>query len=193
MAKLYFNYGVMGSGKSLDLIRTAYNYKERGMNPIVLKPSKDTREGEEPKIKSRTNLECGCELINDDKNIYEMIKNYLTYMEIDVVIVDEVQFLTIKQIEELSDIATLLDIPVLTYGLKNNFKGEIFTSVTKLLALCDSIKEIKGICWCGRKATQNAKIIDGKVVKDGDEICIGGNETYTALCTKHFKEGNLGN
>ena len=111
---------------------------------------------------------------------------------IDAVIIDEVQFLTCEQIMQLSDIVTKLNIPVLAYGLKNNFKGELFDSIKVLLAYCDEVRSVIGLCWCGKRANHNARVVDGAIVKHGEEIQVGGNESYIALCNKHFKEGELG-
>lgn len=192
MAKLYYYYGVMGSGKSLDLIRTAYNYKERGMNVLVFKPIVDTRGGtKDCVIKSRTGASCNAEWIKEYDDLLIITNMFVSHMNVDAVIVDEVQFLTCDQIIQLSDIVTKLGIPVLAYGLKNNFKGELFEPIKTLLTYCDEMREIKAICWCGKKANQNARVVDGNIVKYGKEIQIGGNDKYVALCNKHFKEGIL--
>ena len=193
MAKLHFINGVMGSGKSLDLIRVAYNYKERGMNVLVFKPIVDTRDGiEDCIISSRTGVSCNAEWIYEDTEIDFKVAMYLEHMEIDAIIVDEVQFLTNEQIMQLSDIVTRFNIPVLAYGLKNNFKGELFEPIKTLLAYCDEVRSVIGLCWCGKRANHNARVVDGAIVKHGEEIQVGGNESYIALCNKHFKEGELG-
>ena len=194
MAKLHFINGVMGSGKSLDLIRVAYNYKERGMNVLVFKPIVDTRDGiEDCIISSRTGVSCNAEWIYEDTEIDFKVAMYLEHMEIDAIIVDEVQFLTNEQIMQLSDIVTRFNIPVLAYGLKNNFKGELFEPIKTLLAYCDEVRSVIGLCWCGKRANHNARLVDGVIVKHGEEIQVGGNESYIYLCNKHFKEENLGN
>ena len=194
MAKLHFINGVMGSGKSLDLIRVAYNYKERGMNVLVFKPIVDTRDGiEDCVISSRTGVSCNAEWIYEDTEIDFKVAMYLEHMEIDAIIVDEVQFLTNEQIMQLSDIVTRFNIPVLAYGLKNNFKGELFEPIKTLLAYCDEVRSVIGLCWCGKRANHNARLVDGVIVKHGEEIQVGGNESYISLCNKHFKEENLGN
>ena len=194
MAKLYFKTGTMGGGKSLDLIRTAYNYKERGMNVLVFKPIVDTRDGiEDCVISSRTGASCNAEWIYEDTEIDFKVAMYLEHMEIDAIIVDEVQFLTNEQIMQLSDIVTRFNIPVLAYGLKNNFKGELFEPIKTLLAYCDEVRSVIGLCWCGKRANHNARLVDGVIVKHGEEIQVGGNESYISLCNKHFKEENLGN
>jgi Thymidine kinase len=194
MAKLVFTSGVMGSGKSLDLIRVAYNYKEKGLNPIVFKPRIDTRDGVgDCVITSRTGASCNATWINEEDDLYDRINYYTSIMNVDVVMIDEVQFLTYKQIMQLSDIVTKLGIPVLAYGLKNNFKGELFEPIRTLLAYCDEVRTCIGLCWCKRKANHNARLVDGVIAKHGEEIQLGGNESYIALCNKHFKEENLGN
>lgn len=192
MAKLHYKYATMGAGKSLDLIRTAYNYKERGMNPLVFKPDVDTRDiGENGSciIKSRTGASCEAEWIKENDNIANIVSMFNSHKKVDVVIVDEVQFLTCKQIMQLSNIVTELEIPVLAYGLKTNFKGELFEPIKTLLAYCDDIQEIRSLCFCGKRANHNARVVEGNVIKHGKEIQIGGNEKYVALCNKHFKEG----
>lgn len=192
MAKLHFINGVMGSGKSLDLIRVAYNYKERGMNILIFKPIIDTRDGlEDCIISSRTGASCNAEWIYENTEIDFKVAMYLEHMEIDAIIVDEVQFLTNEQIMQLSDIVTRLNIPVLAYGLKTNFKGELFEPIKILLAYCDEVRSVIGLCWCGKRANHNARVVEGNIIKYGKEIQIGGNEKYVALCNKHFKEGIL--
>lgn len=194
MAKLYFKQGCMGGGKSLDLIRTAYNYKERGMNVLIFKPIIDTRDGVgDCVISSRTGASCNAEWIKENDNLLFVTKIFTAYADVNAVIVDEVQFLTNEQIMQLSDIVTELGIPVLAYGLKNNFKGELFEPIKTLLAYCDDIQEIRSLCWCGKLANHNARLVDGVIVKQGEEIQVGGNESYIALCNKHFKEESLGN
>ncbi|MGL5765306.1 MAG: thymidine kinase [Sarcina sp.] len=191
MAKLYFKTGTMGSGKSLDLLRCNYNYTEREKNPLVLKPSLDTRD--KCNITSRTGMNCEALTVKECDSLVEKIQNENIKNQIDVVIVDEVQFLTEKQIEELQDIVYDLNIPVIAYGLTTNFKGYLFPSIARLLSLADKIESVKSVCWCGKKAKQNARIVDGKMVVDGELVQIGGNESYVALCNKHFRDMDLGN
>lgn len=194
MAKLHYIHGTMGSGKSLDLIRVAYNYKEKGMNVLVFKPIIDIRSGiNKCIISSRTGAQCDAEWIYESTQLYSLVLTHSEKTNVDAVIIDEVQFLSCKQIIELSDIVTKLNIPVLAYGLKNNFKGELFDAIKILLAYADEVRSVIGLCWCGKRANHNAKIINNRVIKSGDEIDIGGNEKYVALCNKHFKDSNLGN
>lgn len=193
MAKLYYKYGTMAGGKTLDLIRCAYNYKERGMNVITLKSIIDTREGmSECIIKSRTGSQIKANWINLTDNIFEIVNNYIGKTKLDAVLIDEVQFLKDEQIEQLQKIAIELDIPVVCYGLKTDFKGYLFPAISRLLALCDSVEEIKSLCHCGKLAKQNAKIIDGQIITDGETIQVGGNEKYISLCNKCYYEKNLG-
>lgn len=188
MAKLRFTFGTMGSAKSLDLIRTRYNYIEKGMHPIVFKPSTDTREGSKCIIKSRVGIECPAQWIYPTNNIFNVVYQYNYINKVDIIFIDEVQFCTKEQILQLSDIATKLNIPVCAYGLKNNFRGELFEPICTLIAYADELNEIKGICHCGKKANHNARIVNNKIVKDGEEVQIGGNESYIALCNKCYKE-----
>lgn len=193
MAKFYFKTGAMGGGKSADLIRNAYNYNEWNLNAIVLKPSIDDRDGtEECVIKSRTGDSCAAEWLYEETNVFEMVQKRLETQAIHAIIIDEVQFITPAQVLQLSDIVTELDIPVMAYGLTSDFAGNLFRAIATLIPYVDKIEEIKSICWCGKKANHNARVIEGKVVKTGDVIQTGGNESYVPLCTKHYKRCEIG-
>ncbi len=190
MAKLYFKYGAMGGGKTLDCIRTFYNYTEKGLKPLIYKSALDSRT--KNTIESRTGdcLECG--LINVDDKVLDVIKNNDIYPidEIDVIIIDEAQFLSKTQIDDIKNILTMeYDIPVICYGLKTTFQSYLFEGSKRLLEIADREDEIKSICWCGKLATQNARVVDGTVVYHGDEIEVGGNEKYVPLCYQHFITG----
>lgn len=190
MAKLYFYYGAMNSSKTAQALMVAHNYHERNQHVWLLKPAIDTRAGHDGIIKSR----CGISSKNVSifRNDTDLIGEFIaqTKRKIDCVIVDECQFLTRKQVDDLSDIVDgCYHTPVMCYGLRTNFKGELFEGSKWLMAYADSIEEIKTICWCGKKATFNARIHNGKIVKDGEEILIGGNESYASLCRNHWKEG----
>ena len=182
MAKLYFRYGAMGSSKTANAIMVQYNYRERGQNALLLKPRLDSRDGEKV-VGSRSGLCAPCEFIENldriDLNLY------------DCLIVDEAQFLTKAQVEQLVDVVDRRGIPVICYGLRADFQGNLFEGSHWLLAWADTIEEIKTVCWCGRKATCNARVANGKVVKAGEQIVLGGNESYVALCRKHWKNGEL--
>ncbi|MBZ9693273.1 thymidine kinase [Clostridium sp. M14] len=194
MAKLYFYYGTMNSSKTLDLLRTNFSYKERGMNPVLMKSYTDIREGSnECIIKSRAGLSAKGLWIYKNINLYKYILELETKNKVDVLIIDEVQFLTKEQIEQLQQITIKLKIPVLAYGLKNNFKGELFgDGIVSLLALADNIQEIKSICHCGKLAKQNARVINGQILTDGEIVVMGGNDKHISLCNKCYYEKNLG-
>ena len=183
MAKLYFRYGAMGSSKTANAIMVRYNYEERGQRALLVKPQMDTRDGDRV-VMSRSGLRAPCLYV--EELTLEKAGEY------DCVIVDEAQFLTKKQVELLAAIADEKDVPVIAYGLRADFRGNLFEGSHWLLAWADSIEEIKTVCWCGRKATYNARILNGRVVKEGEQILLGGNESYTALCRKHWAQGKLG-
>ncbi len=183
MAKLYFRYGVMGSSKTAGALMVKYNYEERGQKVLLLKPAVDTREAPD-KIVSRSGLWAPCRLFDE---IYR-----LDVRDFDCVIVDEAQFLTKQQVRYLCRVVDEYGVPVIAYGLRADFKGELFEGSQWLLAWADAIEEVKTICWCGKKATFNARYKDGKVLRDGEQVLIGANDQYTSLCRRHYYEGNLG-
>ena len=183
MAKLYFRYGAMGSSKTANAIMVQYNYHERGQKALMLKPRLETRDGEKT-VRSRSGLSAPCEYVEDLDTI-----DVSAY---DCLIVDEAQFLTKSQVEQLVRVVDEQNVPVIAYGLRADFRGNLFEGSMWLLAWADAIEEIKTVCWCGRKATCNARIHDGRVVKDGQQILLGGNESYVSLCRKHWREGNVG-
>ncbi|NLG24601.1 MAG: thymidine kinase [Clostridiales bacterium] len=183
MAKLYFRYGAMGSSKTANAIMVRFNYAERGQNALILKPRLDTRDGDKV-VRSRSGLSAPCE--------YVEALGQLNLAGVDCVIVDEAQFLTRPQVEALVDIVDRMNIPVVAYGLRADFRGELFEGSACLLAWADTIEEVKTICWCGRKATCNARISGGAVVKQGEQIVLGGNDRYVSLCRRHWAAGMLG-
>lgn len=184
MSKLYFRYGAMNSGKSTNLMQVAYNYEERGMRVVLIKPSTDKKGGD--KLLSRLGVERKVDLlINDEQNIYEEVKKWEdNKYKIDCILVDEVQFLKSHQIDELFEIAVCLDIPVICYGLRTDFKMQGFEGSTRLLLLAHSIEELKTICKCGRKAVLNGRKINGKFVFEGEQVAIDNvdNVEYESLC-----------
>ena len=191
MSKLYFFYGAMGAAKTAQAIITAYNYEERGMNPLCLKPSTDTRT--DAKLWSRLGISRDSLLIGCNEDPYHIVAHLIKKgHHYDAVIVDEVQFFSPKQIEGLAMIADNLEIPVLCYGLRTDFRGHLFDGSARLMALADKISEVKTMCHCGRKATMNARIQDGKMVREGEQILIGGNDEYIALCRSCYFQGKLG-
>ena len=183
MAKLYYRYGAMGSSKTANAIMVQYNYHERGQKVLMLKPKLENRDGAVI-VKSRCGLETECRYVEDVT--LEDARGY------DCVIVDEAQFLTKAQVQLLVQIVDELDIPVIAYGLRTDFQENFFEGSMWLMAWADTIEEVKTICWCGRKAICNARVVDGRVVKEGDQILLGGSSQYVSLCRKHFHSGDLG-
>jgi len=190
MAQLYYRYSTMNAGKTIELIKVAYNYEERGKKVLVLTPAIDDRYGV-GKIASRIGVTRDATMIRDNTNILELFLDEGKKGKIDCVLVDECQFLKKHHIEELAEIVDSFDTPVLAYGLKNDFKNDLFEGSYYMLVYADKIEEIKTICWCGRKATMVARIVDGKFVKTGEQIQIGGNDMYVSLCRKHYNDGRL--
>ena len=184
MSKLYFRYGAMNSGKSTNLMQVAYNYEERGMKVLLIKPSTDKKGGD--KLVSRLGVERKVDLlINDEQNIYNEVKKWQDEKyKIDCILVDEVQFFKAYQIDQLFEIAVCLDIPVICYGLRTDFKMQGFEGSTRLLLLAHSIEELKTICKCGKKAILNGRKINGKFVFEGEQVAIDNidNVEYESLC-----------
>lgn len=187
MAKLYFRYGVMGSSKSANALMVRYNYEERGQNALMVKPMLDQREGVSI-VNSRIGLSYECVWFETlEKMSREDIRAY------QCVIVDESQFLTREQVKFLTEIVDGMNVPVICYGLRADFKGNLFPGSEALLAWADIIEEVKTICWCGKKAICNARFDqNGVVLKEGAQVVLGANDCYIGLCRKHWKEGNLG-
>ena len=192
MAKLYFNYSSMNAGKSTMLLQANHNYIERGMQPEIYTSNVDKRFGES-EIVSRIGLKSKSNLFDIKTDIYKEILNKNDKKEIDCVLIDEAQFLTKNQVKQLGDIVDLLDIPVLTFGIRTDFQGNLFEGSKYLLAWADNLKEIKTVCHCGRKATMVLRLNEyGQITEDGNQIDIGGEEKYVSVCRKHFKEKNIG-
>src|SRR3990167_9968069 len=190
MAKLHFYYSAMNAGKSTTLLQSSYNYNERGMDTLLYTPTVDERFGA-GKIASRIGLESGAIPITKNLDIFISAKKLISdNPNIKCVLIDEAQFLTKQQVEQLTFICDFLNIPVLTYGIRSDFRGEPFEGSIYLLACADSIIEIKTICHCGKKATMNLRVNEnGNVVSEGAQVDIGGNEKYIATCRKHFRLG----
>lgn len=186
MAKLYFRYSAMNAGKTTQLLQVKYNYEERGQKVLLIKPAIDNRYGSE-KIKSRIGLESDAVIINQDTNLISLLAN----KEVNCVIIDEAQFLSRGQVLQICSIVDNQNIPVIAYGLRSDFKGELFPGSEALLSLADSIEELKTICWCGKKAIMNTRLLNGKPTYQGEQIQIGGNESYISLCRKHWREGKI--
>ena len=181
----------MGCSKTAQALITKFNYEERNMKVLLVKPAIDTRDGVGI-VKSRIGLEKPCLNLHENENIYEIYKN--SYSDCQVVIVDECQFLTPTQVDQLDDIVIDFDIPVLCFGLATDFLTHLFPGSKRLFEIAESIKEIKSVCKCGAKATVNARMDEnGKIVTEGEQICLGGNDKYEAMCRKCYlkriKEG----
>ena len=194
MAKLIYYYGSMASSKTLRLLSTAYNFEEKGVQIMVLKPSLDTRDGDNI-IRSRAGLERKCVMVDKDIDLYNAVKTYSNFLstqfeQLKWVIIDECQFLTEKQVDELSDVVDNLGINVMCYGLRTDFRSKLFQGSKRLFEIADTIEEIKSTCECGnRKTSINARFDEnGEIITDGNQVMIGGDETYTALCRKCWKD-----
>lgn len=179
MSKLYFKYGAMGCAKTVQAIICRHNYIKKGFKVLLVKPSIDTRSDF---VESRIGLKAECENISPNDTFENLIKG----RSFDVIIVDEAQFLSAKQIEELKDLTEKM--PVICYGLLTNFKTKLFEGSKRLVELADSLSEIKSVCRCGRKATVNARFVNGKIVTDGPDVFIGADESYEAMCYSCFKK-----
>ena len=188
MAKLYFYYSAMNAGKTTNLLQSRHNYAERGMNTLVIKPRIDSRSGEN-RVRSRIGLEAEAVDVDPSVNLLDLVKNASEGQPIHCVLVDEAQFLSADQVDHLTEVVDALNIPVLAYGLRTDFLGALFEGSRQLLALADELREIKTICHCGRKATMVVRFDgEGQPMHSGDQIQIGGNETYVSMCRRHFKE-----
>ena len=182
MAKLYFKYGAMGSSKTAQALITKFNYEERNMKVLLLKPSTDTRDGASL-VRSRIGLEAEATVIAPDCDVYELIKN--GYTDCEAVIVDECQFLTPEQVDQLGEVTIDFDIAVLCFGLRTDFLTHFFPGSQRLMEIAESITEIKMVCDCGAKATVNARLDDeGKIVFKGEQVVLGGNDRYKAMCRR---------
>ena len=192
MAKLYFNYSSMNAGKSTMLLQANHNYIERGMKPRIYTSDLDNRFGE-GEIVSRIGLKAKSNIFTSKTDIYKDVLNIHNNSIVDCVLIDEAQFLTQNQVIQLGKVVDELDIPVLAFGIRTDFQGNLFEGSKYLLAWADNLKEIKTVCHCGRKATMvlrlNAK---GEVISNGTQIEIGGEEKYVSVCRKHFIEKNIG-
>jgi len=191
MAKLYFNYSSMNAGKSTALLQADHNYRERGMKTVLFTYKEDNRY-EENMIVSRIGLKKIATPFSTTTDLYEQVKKRNKIEMINCVLIDEAQFLSKDQVKQLGYIVDKMNIPVLTFGIRTDFQGELFEGSKYLLAWADNIKEIKTVCWCGRKATMVARVDkDGNILKKGKQIEIGGNDKYIPLCRSHFNSEEL--
>ncbi len=187
MAKLYFYYSSMNAGKSTSLLQSSYNYKERGMNTLVLAPQLDDRFGV-GKVTSRIGIETEAMTFLSDTNLFDLVETAHREVPLHCVLIDEAQFLTRDQVFQLTEVTDKLTIPVLAYGLRTDFQGEPFDGSKYLLAWADTLRELKAICHCGAKATMVLRLDeDGRAVRVGSQVEIGGNDRYISMCRRHFK------
>jgi len=188
MAKLYFHYSTMNAGKSTLLLQAAYNYHEQGMQTYLLTAELDDRGGE-GRIASRIGIGQGADLFTPGENLFAKVEARLASGPIACLFVDEAQFLEVDQVWQLARVVDDLGVPVMCYGLRVDFQGQLFPGSAALLALADEMREVRTICHCGKKASMVArKGADGRVVTAGDQVQIGGNETYVSLCRRHWRE-----
>ena len=193
MAKLYFNYSSMNAGKSTALLQANHNYLERGMKTKMFTFSGDNRY-EENRIVSRIGISADALPFSEDTDLFQSLIEDKNQREIKCVLIDEAQFLTKKQVAQLGKIADELNTAVLAFGIRTDFQGELFEGSKYLLAWADNLKEIKTVCWCGRKATMVVRLDkEGNIVSQGEQLEIGGNEKYVPLCRAHFNKKKLGN
>ena len=192
MAKLYFYYASMNAGKSTNLLQADFNYRERGMATMLWTAAIDTRSGDKA-IESRIGLGAGAQRFAPDTDLFERIGAAHAVQPLACVLVDEAQFLTKDQVWQLARVADEANVPVLCYGLRTDFRGELFPGSATLLGIADALVELKGVCHCGRKATMNLRVDEGGgAVKAGAQTEIGGNDRYVALCRRHFSEALAG-
>lgn len=191
MAKLYFYYSSMNAGKSSGLLQADFNYRERGMRTMVWTAKLDTRNA--GRVKSRIGLEAEARLYTPDTDLFESVSAAHGQETLDCVLLDEAQFLTRDQVWQLARLCDEMGIPVLCYGLRTDFQGELFPGSAVLLGIADALVELKAVCWCGRKATMNLRVDgQGRAVVEGEQTEIGGNDRYVALCRKHFSAALMG-
>lgn len=187
MAKLYFKYGVMGSSKSAQALITKFNYEERGLRVWLIKPGTDDRDGADM-LKSRIGLEQQADVIHADTNLWDEFESQMSD-GIDIIIADECHFFTTAQVDDMRRIVDECGVPVMCYGLRTDFQANLFEASKRLFEVADKIAEIKAICECGRKAIINARTdSNGRIVVEGEQIKLGGNDLYTAMCHKCWKK-----
>ena len=188
MATLHFTYSTMNAGKSTALLQANHGYKERRMNTMIFTSSKDDRYGDS-EIVSRIGLRAEAETFSETDNLFEAVKAHHAKQTLNCVLIDEAQFLTKNQVIELGQIVDQLKITVMAYGIRTDFQGELFDGSKYLLAWADRLKELRAVCHCGKKATMIVRVNDhGEILREGEQIDIGGNEKYISLCRKHYRE-----
>ncbi|MDC5703706.1 thymidine kinase [Vibrio europaeus] len=188
MAQMYFYYSAMNAGKSTTLLQSSFNYQERGMNPVIFTAALDDRYGI-GKVSSRIGLQSDAQLFNAETNLYQAISALNEVEKRHCILVDECQFLSKEQVYQLTEVVDKLHIPVLCYGLRTDFLGELFEGSKYLLSWADKLIELKTICHCGRKANMVIRTDEhGVAIKEGDQVAIGGNDRYVSVCREHYKE-----
>lgn len=194
MAKLFFRYSAMDAGKTLDLLKVAYNYNDRGQHTLIITSSIDRRAGDN-NVKSRLGLNKEAISTNLEDNLFDLIKRENEKKQIACVLIDEIHFFSVEQINQISDVVDYLNIPIICYGLRSDYRGIAFPSAAQLLAVADTLEELKTICHCGKKATFNMLIKNGIVIKTGESIVVDDDKLqeqdtrYMSVCRKHWKEG----
>ncbi|MCF2856116.1 thymidine kinase [Pseudoalteromonas sp. SMS1] len=187
MAQLYFYYSAMNAGKSTTLLQSAFNYRERGMTPFILTAAIDNRAGV-GKVASRIGLEADACTFEPSSNVFDLISRHHQEQKLDCILVDESQFLSKQQVSQLTDVVDSLGVPVLCYGLRTDFMGELFEGAKYLLAWADKLIELKTVCHCGRKANHVLRLDEhGNAISGGNQVEIGGNDRYVSVCRKHYK------
>lgn len=188
MAQLYFYYSAMNAGKSTSLLQSAHNYREQGMQVMVFTAAIDDRFGTGV-VRSRIGLEAEAELFDDSTKFFSLVSSRHTSGSLACVLVDEAQFLSRNQVNELARVVDECNVPVLCFGIRTDFQGELFPGSSRLLAIADKLKELKTVCSCGRKATMTVRLdSNGSVVAAGDQVQIGGNEHYESKCRRHYRQ-----
>jgi len=188
MAQLYFYYSAMNAGKSTTLLQSAHNYREQGLKPLLYTAALDNRTAV-GSIASRIGINADANTFDDTTDMFASIQKLLKLQKIDCVLLDEAQFLSKEQVDQLAKVVDDLKIPVLCFGIRTDFLGELFTGSERLLAIADKLKEIKTICHCGKKATMIVRLDEnGLVVREGDKIAVGGNDRYQSMCRRHYRE-----
>ena len=192
MAKLYFSYSAMNAGKSTLLLQASHNYRERGMRTLLLTAALDDRSGPGV-IASRIGMSRRAATFVEGDDLRALVEERQRVEELACVFVDEAQFLSPAQVWQLASVADELNVPVMTYGLRTDFAGKLFPGSSELLAIADQLREIRTICWCGSKATMVARLdASGTVLRDGEQVVIGGDDTYVSLCRRHWLAGDIG-
>ncbi|EDP60324.1 thymidine kinase [Vibrio sp. AND4] len=188
MAQMYFYYSAMNAGKSTTLLQSSFNYQERGMTPVIFTAALDDRYGV-GKVSSRIGLQSDAHLFRPDSNLYQEVATLHEAEKRHCILIDECQFLSKEQVYQLTEVVDKLRIPVLCYGLRTDFQGELFEGSKYLLSWADKLVELKTICHCGRKANMVIRTDEfGVAIQEGDQVAIGGNERYVSVCRQHYKE-----